>query len=163
MNSDNNQSKNKNYIKNELHGTYLMLVYCVCHGECYLRQCTIEEKDFDNDNCLLTYKPPHTNYELANRCDYTDLYNMGIINFYENEDSSEVELRIIKDIRLDYDRFCNGTEFIHFYNKYKDTITDAYGNEIVYKNNNLAEWFEYIEANKVEYGPFLEEGEFFSG
>lgn len=160
MNSDNNQSKNKNYINNELYGTNLMLVYCVVHGECYLRQCTIEET-YNNHYCLLPYKPPHTNYKLANVCDETDLYNMGIINFYENEDSNEVEIRIVQDIRLDYDRFVNGTEFIHFYNKDTEFITDTYGNEIVYKNNNLAEWFDYIQSNQTDLGQFLNKGELF--
>ena len=33
-----NKSLNENYNKDELYGTNLMLVYCVYHGECYLRK-----------------------------------------------------------------------------------------------------------------------------
>ena len=58
-------------------------------------------------------------------------------------------------------KFANGTEFSDFYNKDTDTITDECGNEIHYKNNNLIEWFEYIQSNKADFGNFLNEGESF--
>ena len=38
-----NENNNENNINNELYGINLMLVYCVYHGECYLRKCSIED------------------------------------------------------------------------------------------------------------------------
>jgi hypothetical protein len=159
MNYSINEIKNVNYINNELYGTNLMLVYCKIHDSCYLRQSSSE--DCNNYACLLTYKPPHTKYELANVCDYTDLYNMGIFNFYENKETNKVDITIIEDVRIDYGRFGNVTQFIDFYNKNTESITDECGNEIVYKNNNLAEWFEYIQDNQTDFGQFLNKGETF--
>ena len=157
MNNSNNENKNKNenYINNELYGTNLMLVYCVYHGECYLRKCSIE--DCEKYEVPLKYKPPHVNY--LDICDETDLYNMGVLNFYEDKETNTVTITIIQDIRLYYEKFVNGTDFSDFYNKHTDFITDEYGNEIMYKNNNLVEWFEYIQSNIRDFGNFLNKGE----
>ena len=157
MNNSINEIKNENYIKNELYGINLMLVYCVYHGECYLRKCSIEE--CEHYEVPLKYEAPHSKH--LGVCDDTDLYNMGILNFYEDKETNKVDITIIQDIRLYYDKFVNGTQFNNFYNKYIETITDEYGNKITYKNNKLAEWFEYIQSNITDFGDFLYEGETF--
>ena len=154
-----NESKNSNTINNKLHGTKLMLVYCNIHDECYLKKCSNE--DYERYEILLTYKPPHTKYELSNVCDVTDLYNMGIFNFYEDKKTNKVDITIIEDVRIDYSKFGNVTRFNDFYGDYTSTITDEYGDEIFYKNNNLAIWFNYIEENRINYQTFLEKGELF--
>ena len=154
-NESNNESNNENNSNNELSGTKLMLVYCVYHGECYLRECSIE--DCGNYVVPLNYKAPCS--KDSGVCDETDLYNMGILNFDEDKETNTVTIKIIQDIRLYYEKFVNGTEFSDFYNKHTEFITDEYGNEIVYKNNNLGEWFEYIQSNKKYFGNFLKKGE----
>jgi len=157
MNNNINKSKNENYSNNELYGINLMLVYCVYHGECYIRKCSIE--DCEKYEVPLKYKAPHAKH--LGVCDETDLYNMGILNFYEDKETNTVTIKIIQKIRIDYTKFVNGTEFSDFYNKHTESITDEYGNEIVYKNNNLVEWLEYIQSNKAYFGNFLNEGETF--
>jgi hypothetical protein len=155
MNNNINERNNENYINNELYGINLMLVYCVYHGECYIRKCSIE--DCEKYEVPLKYKAPHAKY--LGVCDETDLYNMGILNFYEDKETNTVTIKIIQKIRIDYTKFVNGTEFSDFYNKHTEFITDEYGNEIVYKNNNLVEWFEYIQSNIRDFGNFLNKGE----
>ena len=152
-----NENNNENNINNELYGINLMLVYCVYHGECYLRKCSIE--DCEKYEVPLNYKAPHS--KDLGVCDETDLYNMGSFNFYENKETNNIDIIVIQKIRIDYTKFANGTEFSDFYNKDTDTITDECGNEIHYKNNNLIEWFEYIQSNKADFGNFLNEGETF--
>ena len=84
---------------------------------------------------------------------------MGILNFYEDKETNTVTINIIQDIKLYYEKFVNGTDFSDFYNEHTEFITDEYGNEIVYKNNNLVEWFEYIQSNIRDFGNFLNKGE----
>ena len=158
----NSCNKNGNYNENnKLYGISLMLVYCKIHDACYLMKCT--SKNNNTDEVPLTYKPPHTHtkYELANVCDETDLYNMGIFNFYEDKETNKVDITIISDVRIDYSKFGNVVSFNDFYNEYTNTITDEDGNKIHYKNNNLATWFNYIEETIIDYQIFLEEGETF--
>ena len=157
-NSENNSenNNNENNSNNGLNGNYLMLVYCVYHGECYLRKCSSIE-DCEKYEVPLNYKAPCS--KDLGVCDETDLYNMGILNFDEDKETNTVTIKIIQDIRLYYEKFVNGTEFSDFYNKHTEFITDEYGNEIVYKNNNLGEWFEYIQSNKKYFGNFLKKGE----
>ena len=159
MNNSIIPNENENYNDDELYGIDLMLVYCNIHDECYLRKSTSE--DYDNYACLLTYKPLHTKYKLASVCDYTDLYNMGIFNFYEDKKTNKVDITIIEDVRINYSKFGNVIQFSDFYNKNTESITDGDGNEITYKNNNLAEWFEYIQSNQTDFGQFLNKGEIF--
>ena len=68
---------------------------------------------------------------------------------------------LIEYVRIDYSKFGNVTRFNDFYGDYTSTITDEYGDEIFYKNNNLAIWFNYIEENRINYQTFLEKGELF--
>ena len=157
MNNSINKSLNENYNKDELYGTNLMLVYCVYHGVCYLRKCS--KTECEKYEVPLKYKAPHSKH--LGVCDETDLYNMGSFNFYENKETNIIDILVIQKIRIDYTKFANGTEFSDFYNKDTDTITDECGNEIHYKNNNLIEWFEYIQSNKADFGDFLNEGESF--
>jgi len=152
-----NERKNTNNIKNELYGINLMLVYCVYHSECYIRQCSIE--DCEKYEVPLKYEAPHAKH--LGVCDETDLYNMGIFNFNENEDTNKVQITILQDVRIDYGKFGNLTRFNDFYNEYIDTITDEIGNEVYYKNNNLAQWFNSIEVHKLDDEVFLREGEIF--
>ena len=157
MNYNINENNNENNSNNGLNGNYLMLVYCVYHGECYLIECSIE--DCGKYVVPLNYKAPCS--KDSGVCDETDLYNMGILNFDEDKETNTVTIKIIQDIRLYYEKFVNGTEFSDFYNKHTEFITDEYGNEIVYKNNNLVEWFEYIQSNKKYFKDFLKKGEIY--
>ena len=93
----NNSDKrlNENYIKNELYGTSLMLVYCVYHGACYLRKCS--KAECEKYEVPLNYKAPHAKH--LGVCDETDLYNMGILNFYEDKETNTVTINIIQDIK----------------------------------------------------------------
>ena len=157
MNYNINENNNENNINNELYGINLMLVYCVYHGACYLRKCS--KAECEKYEVPLNYKAPCS--KDSGVCDETDLYNMGILNFDEDKETNTVTINIIQDIRLYYEKFVNGTEFSDFYNKHTEFITDEYGNEIVYKNNNLVEWFEYIQSNIKDFGNFLNKGETF--
>lgn len=152
-----NENKNYNIINNELYGINFMLVYCKIHDACYLMRCSNK----NIDKVLLTYKPPHTKYQLANVCDETDLYNMGIFNFYEDKETNKVDITIIKDVRINYSKFGNMVKFNDFYNQYTNTITDECGNELYFTNTNLAIWFNYIEENRINYETFLRESETF--
>ena len=51
--------------------------------------------------------------------------------------------------------------FLNYHSRLDDISVNLRSKEINYKNNNLIEWFEYIQSNKADFGNFLNEGESF--
>ena len=148
-------NKNENKTKDQVYGDNLMLVWCKNHEACYLIKCN--DKECEIDEIPPNYIPRHATPDyLECRCEHIDWYNMGIINIIENEDKTKAQITIIKDTQIDLNRFGSpDTQFKDFYNENTTFITDIAGNEIEYKNENLAEWFDYIQNNKLPYDQVL--------
>jgi hypothetical protein len=111
---------------------------------CYMHDCGCVIKG-EHEYTPLGYNMAHAeNY--ARNCDTSDWYNMGVITYDGNK------VNIIKQIRINYDRYGGGYEF----NMYKDEFTDAEGNRIIMEDESLLiNWFEEVSNYSKSVGEVL--------
>jgi hypothetical protein len=71
------------------------------------------------------YEMAHAIDGCARECDSSDWLNMGMLSY------DGVEVIVIKEVRVNYDRYGGGYEF----NMYSGDITDELGNRIIMEDN----------------------------
>ena len=114
------------------------LFYCMIH-DC---GCLIKG---NHDYTPEGYKMEHAT-NCAINCDTSDWYNMGMISY----DGTEVS--IIKQVRINYERYGGGYQF----HMYADDITDEIGQSIIMDEDSpLVKWFEEVNNYSKSVGEVL--------
>ena len=101
------------------------LIYCMMHDE----GCVIKGHH--------DYVPYPYDMQHSSKCESCDWYEMGVISY------NGKEIKIKKDIRVDYSRYGGGYQF----NMYNDSFTNEVGKPIIFDEESpIYVWFETVSS-----------------